>query len=106
MEDLLGGLLEIVFEIVGEFLFEFFFPHLSLYPLLPKRERSKKARILLQCVCYAPAVIAILALFSPLACLIFAQPKSVVLFCTIPAAIGLAYIAIVFVINLVFKRKG
>ena len=106
MEDLLGGLLEIVFEIVGEFLFEFFFPHLSLYPLLPKRERSKKARILLQCVCYAPAVIAILALFSPLACLIFAQPKSVVLFCTIPAAIGLAYIAIVFVINLVFRRKG
>ena len=105
MEDLLGGLLEIVFEIVGEFLFEFFFPHLSLYSLLPKRERSKKARILLQCVCYAPAVIAILALFSPLACLIFAQPKSVVLFCTIPAAIGLAYIAIVFVINLVFKRK-
>lgn len=106
MEDLLGGLLEIVFEIVGEFLFEFFFPHLSLYSLLPKRERSKKARILLQCVCYAPAVIAILALFSPLACLIFAQPKSVVLFCTIPAAIGLAYIAIVFVINLVFRRKG
>ena len=106
MEDLLGGLLEILFEIVGEFLFEFFFPHLSLYSLLPKRERSKKARILLQCVCYAPAVIAILALFSPLACLIFAQPKSVVLFCTIPAAIGLAYIAIVFVINLVFRRKG
>ena len=106
MEDLLGGLLEIVFEIVGEFLFEFFLPHLSLYPLLPKKERSKKARILLQCVCYAPAVVAILALFSPLACLIFAQPQSAVLFCTILAAIGLAYMAIVFVINLVFKRKG
>ena len=73
MEDLLGGLLEIV---------------------------------LLQCVCYAPAVVAILALFSPLACLIFAQPQSAVLFCTILAAIGLAYMAIVFVINLVFKRKG
>ena len=106
MEDLLGGLLEIVLEIVGEFLFEFFFPHLSLYPLLPNKARSKKARILLQCACYTPTIIAILALFSPLACLIFAQPKSVVLFCTIPAAIGLAYIAIVFVINLVFKRKG
>ena len=106
MEGLFEGLLEIVFEIVGEFLFEFFFPHLSLYPLLPKAARSKKARILLQCVCYAPAVIAILALFSPLACLIFAQPRSAVLFCTILAAIGLAYIAIVFVINLVFKRKG
>ena len=106
MEDLLGGLLEIVLEIVGEFLFEFFFPHLSLYPLLPKRERSKKARILLQCACYTPTIIAILALLSPLVCLISAQPQSAVLFCTILAAIGLAYIAIVFVINLVFKRKG
>lgn len=106
MEGLFEGLLEIVFEIVGEFLFEFFFPHLSLYPLLPNKARSKKARILLQCAGYTPAVIAILALLSPLVCLICRQPQSAVLFCCILACLGLAYIAVIFVINLAFKRKS
>ena len=105
MEDILGGIFEIVFEIVAEFLFEFFFPHLSLYPLFPQKERSKKARILLQCICYVPAVIAILALFSPLVCLIFGLSQSAVLFCCILAGINLVFIAVVFVMNLAFKRK-
>ncbi|MBQ7380009.1 MAG: hypothetical protein IJW70_10090 [Clostridia bacterium] len=105
MEDLLSSILEVVSEIVGEFLFEIVFPNLSLYPLLPKKERSKKARILLQCACYVPAVIAILTLFSPLVCLIFEQPRSAVIICGILAGISLAYIAVVFVINVVIKIK-
>ncbi len=105
MDDLIVGLFELVTEIFGESILEKFFPRLTPYPLLPQKERSSQSTLWLKFLCYLPAVLALLALSSPVFCLMVAIKGPALVGCCIAATIGLWYLIAIYAINLIASKK-